>query len=423
MSQTGSLDSSSLKDLLSKAPTRIQVFPLNEPVRPQETGIIAQAASGNERWHLSSKVSGLLGDVTGATTSFALYQVVFAPHVAIRSQPNLEADLIGLRKVGDLVEVVAKRGMWLKLQDVPDSQGRNSEYDEAWMLLEHEDHGKLLKFMHGDRNLREDLARLAGPIVEESQDAQGSRTVEGQAATKLSTKDLQLQQDSSRAIMDFVRHTYEVKHTRLYIRAKPTLGSQIVGVLRHGEIIKADGTKGPWARVQHTSTQEKEGWMLTVHDKFGSLVKLISDNSIVVPDSEDPSFDQTTAVPPKANTLLCSTLEPVFSPVSAAADWLEASAETHPFDRKRVLLEAVRTLLDSGAPFQGTAELLSVRAEPFENISIFNTALASSRHENTFDPEEVKALFIQALDPDFFAPVVSRLQLHDQRAATDLVAI
>ncbi|KAK3285736.1 hypothetical protein CYMTET_6670 [Cymbomonas tetramitiformis] len=103
----------------------------------------------------------------------------------------------------------------------------------------------------------------------------------------------------------------------------------------------------------------------------------------------------------EANKLLTSILELVYNPASPATDWLESSAETHPHDGKRVLLETARMLLDSGSPFQRTQELLSVRflpnVDPHVNITNFNAAQASARRRSTLDVEEVKGLFIDAL--------------------------
>ncbi|KAK3238179.1 hypothetical protein CYMTET_51800 [Cymbomonas tetramitiformis] len=137
--------------------------------------------------------------------------------------------------------------------------------------------------------------------------------------------------------------------------------------------------------------------------------------------------DSTLAVRPEANKLLFSTLELIVSPASPAGDWLEASATLHPLDGKRALLELARRLLDSGAPFQGTSDLLGVRfkahTDPSESITDFNAALRSAKRRNTLDDDEVKELFLAALDPAFYAPVVSRLFTHQQRAAVDLLTI
>ncbi|KAK3283979.1 hypothetical protein CYMTET_8348 [Cymbomonas tetramitiformis] len=135
-------------------------------------------------------------------------------------------------------------------------------------------------------------------------------------------------------------------------------------------------------------------------------------------DLEDP----TLAVRPEANKLLFSTLELIVSPASPAGDWLEASATLHPLDG-----QLARRLLDSGAPFQGTSDLLGVRfkahTDPVESITDFNAALRSAKRRNTLDDDEVKELFLAALDPGFYAPVVSRLFTHQQRAAVDLLTI
>ncbi|KAK3250152.1 hypothetical protein CYMTET_40461 [Cymbomonas tetramitiformis] len=149
---------------------------------------------------------------------------------------------------------------------------------------------------------------------------------------------------------------------------------------------------------------------------------------------EDPLFspffgleDVTLRVHSDANRLLFSTLELIFAPGFPASDWLDASAEAHPFDGKRVLLEVARRLLDSGGPFAGTQELLGVRipanVDPGASISGFNYALSAARRKCTFDDEEVRGLFIKALDDTWYLPVKSRLLLHDQRAAVDLATI
>ncbi|KAK3237925.1 hypothetical protein CYMTET_52027 [Cymbomonas tetramitiformis] len=56
--------------------------------------------------------------------------------------------------------------------------------------------------------------------------------------------------------------------------------------------------------------------------------------------------------------------------------------------------------------------LLGVRIlakrDPQESVAIFNSALASTRRKTTFCDEEVKSLFIDALDRDHYAPVVNR---------------
>ncbi|KAK3241207.1 hypothetical protein CYMTET_49013 [Cymbomonas tetramitiformis] len=60
---------------------------------------------------------------------------------------------------------------------------------------------------------------------------------------------------------------------------------------------------------------------------------------------------------------------------------------------------------------------------PSRTIAAFNAALRSARRKSTLDDMEVKSLFIKSLDPVFYAPVVNRLLLHDQRAAESLATI
>ncbi|KAK3238797.1 hypothetical protein CYMTET_51224 [Cymbomonas tetramitiformis] len=82
--------------------------------------------------------------------------------------------------------------------------------------------------------------------------------------------------------------------------------------------------------------------------------------------------DVTTRVRAEANKLLFSTLELIYDPTSPATDWLEASAVTSPHDAKR---------------------------------------------KNTLDQEEVKGLFIDALDKCFAANVKAGMP-SDLSAAT-----
>ncbi|KAK3287407.1 hypothetical protein CYMTET_5081 [Cymbomonas tetramitiformis] len=61
--------------------------------------------------------------------------------------------------------------------------------------------------------------------------------------------------------------------------------------------------------------------------------------------------------------------------------------------------------------------------DPNEAIMDFNAALAAAKRKNTLDEDDVKGQFIQAMDRDYYSPVVSRLLLHDQRVAETLLAI
>ncbi|KAK3233129.1 hypothetical protein CYMTET_56550 [Cymbomonas tetramitiformis] len=138
--------------------------------------------------------------------------------------------------------------------------------------------------------------------------------------------------------------------------------------------------------------------------------------------------DATVVVRVEANKLLFSTLELIVKPRSPAADWLEESAAVSAFDGKRVLLELARRLLQSGRGFQGAADLLGVRfpanTDPQDGIADFNAALTAERRKNTLDDEEVKGQSIRSRStPNTTHPWVSRLLVHDQRAAVDLLVI
>ncbi|KAK3251236.1 hypothetical protein CYMTET_39423 [Cymbomonas tetramitiformis] len=137
--------------------------------------------------------------------------------------------------------------------------------------------------------------------------------------------------------------------------------------------------------------------------------------------------DATLPVRVEANALLFSTLELMIDPASPAADWMDSSHSTFPSDGKRVLLEFARRVIPAGDPFQGQADMLGIRisagVDPHDKISDFNAALKAARTRATLHDEDVKALFIKSLDTVFYQPVVSRLLLHDQRAAHDLLTI
>ncbi|KAK3264544.1 hypothetical protein CYMTET_26725 [Cymbomonas tetramitiformis] len=137
--------------------------------------------------------------------------------------------------------------------------------------------------------------------------------------------------------------------------------------------------------------------------------------------------DATLAVRVEANNLLFSTIELLIDPSSPAADWLDSSHASFPADGKRVLLEFARRMIPVGDPFQGQADMFAVRiaagVDPHGPIEDFNAALKAARARSTLQDEDVKSLFIKALDATFYQPVVSRLLLHDQRAAHDLLTI
>ncbi|KAK3243330.1 hypothetical protein CYMTET_47000 [Cymbomonas tetramitiformis] len=172
-----------------------------------------------------------------------------------------------------------------------------------------------------------------------------------------------------------------------------------------------------------------DGTESNVNSVFARLVLALRDIFVTEESAFSSLFDLEDATLPvraEANKLLFSTLEFIVAPVSPAADWMESSAEAHPFDGERVLLEIARMLLDSGGPFQGTADLLAIKINQFDPsraIAAFNAALRSARRKSTLDDMEVKSLFLKSLDPVFYAPVVNRLLLHDQRAAESLATI
>ncbi|KAK3241610.1 hypothetical protein CYMTET_48642 [Cymbomonas tetramitiformis] len=156
-------------------------------------------------------------------------------------------------------------------------------------------------------------------------------------------------------------------------------------------------------RKRSVSLATRRTWPSAV--VYAKLVPAIKEAFVAEDASFSTLFDlkgATVAVRLEANKLHFSTLELIIHPTSLAGDWLETSAESHPYDAKRVLLEVVHRLLDAGGPFQGTADLLSIRlatnTDPGDAIATFNAYLASARRKSTLDNDEGKSLFIKAID-------------------------
>ncbi|KAK3282350.1 hypothetical protein CYMTET_9908 [Cymbomonas tetramitiformis] len=88
--------------------------------------------------------------------------------------------------------------------------------------------------------------------------------------------------------------------------------------------------------------------------------------------------DATLAVRVEANNLLYSTLELMIDPMSPAAGLMDSSHPSFPADGKRVLLEFARRMIPAGDPFQGQADMLSIRisagVDPHDKIRDFNAA-------------------------------------------------
>ncbi|KAK3284649.1 hypothetical protein CYMTET_7712 [Cymbomonas tetramitiformis] len=118
--------------------------------------------------------------------------------------------------------------------------------------------------------------------------------------------------------------------------------------------------------------------------------------------------DATLAVRVEANNLLFSTLELLVDPSSPAADWMDSSHASFPTDGKRGLLEFARRMIPIGDPFQGQADMFAVRIpagmDPHGPIEDFNAALKAARSRAMLMDEDVKSLFIKALDTTFYLP-------------------
>ncbi|KAK3238267.1 hypothetical protein CYMTET_51711 [Cymbomonas tetramitiformis] len=113
-------------------------------------------------------------------------------------------------------------------------------------------------------------------------------------------------------------------------------------------------------------------------------------------------------------------LELLVHPTSPAADWMDSPSSTFPSDGKRVLLEfaqmptscCIRTPHSREPPICLGFRVIA-NVDPHDAISDFNTALKAARTRSTWDEEDAKSVFIQALDRTFYQPAVSRLLLHD----------
>ncbi|KAK3259210.1 hypothetical protein CYMTET_31769 [Cymbomonas tetramitiformis] len=153
-----------------------------------------------------------------------------------------------------------------------------------------------------------------------------------------------------------------------------------------------------------------DGTESNVNSVFDRLVMALRDIFVIEEDAFSSLFDLEDATLPvcaEANMPLFSTLEYIIAPVSPAADWMDSSAEAHPFDGKRVLLEIARMLLDSGGPFQGTADLLAIKItqfDPSRTIAAFNAAIRSARQKSTLDDMEVKSLSVHQVPRPGFRP-------------------
>ncbi|KAK3233115.1 hypothetical protein CYMTET_56566 [Cymbomonas tetramitiformis] len=147
-----------------------------------------------------------------------------------------------------------------------------------------------------------------------------------------------------------------------------------------------------------------DGTESNVSSVFARLVLALRDIFVTEEAAFSSLFDLENATLPvraEANKLLFSTLEYIFAPVSPAADWMESSADAHPPSGHQD--HPVRPVAD--------------------RVAAFNAALRSARRKSTLDDMEVKSMFIKSLNPVFYAPVVNRLLLHDQRAAESLTTI
>ncbi|KAK3280247.1 hypothetical protein CYMTET_11903 [Cymbomonas tetramitiformis] len=90
----------------------------------------------------------------------------------------------------------------------------------------------------------------------------------------------------------------------------------------------------------------------------------------------------------------------------------QATAQEVLHDAGHALMEA-KSWLDDATAYE----------DPSDSIADFDAVLKSARRKNTLDDDEVNEQFSTALDPAFYAPVVSRLFTHQQRATVDLLTM
>ncbi|KAK3270615.1 hypothetical protein CYMTET_20995 [Cymbomonas tetramitiformis] len=118
--------------------------------------------------------------------------------------------------------------------------------------------------------------------------------------------------------------------------------------------------------------------------------------------STDPEQDCDMAQKPPCAAALMRKLSGG-CPAAQPAEYLGASEV--PIGREILCAR----LLHADAPFQATSNLLGVRVvankDPQSAIADFNDALKSAWRRATMDDEDVKGLFIAALDTVYYLPV------------------
>lgn len=267
------MDLGALRSALSKTATRTVQrsapseadFDTSSTANATGASRIAAALLGAENWHEESRRPA-------PTTRTVLLRVAHAPAVVVRAAPHLDAPVVTFCRVGTTLLAVARRDLWVRLAlaNFPESS-----WPEAWLLLSHPEHGRLV-----------DL--LSGAVEELPISAAALPSAAAAAAAEPCTETVRV-----------VRRLMRVVHTpHVLVRARPSLAASACGYRKHGALLACDAECGDWVRLvpitrpaslapvngasQRGAETEQarcdagtaaEEWVLTVHPELGRLLE------------------------------------------------------------------------------------------------------------------------------------------------------
>ncbi|QDZ25367.1 hypothetical protein HOP50_17g79110 [Chloropicon primus] len=248
-----------------RTPTmRLGVLRRGEGKEGTKGGRVFQAIRGNERWHEEEEASTQSMPRRGEGDRLRLeyrrreeeeeeelqsvLRISYGPRVVVRDRPSLGGHVLGARRQGEEVRVVARSSqggyLWVKLAEGFREGKRWSGEKEAWMCAQHEDLGTLLRRTSGARleDLREEFLMLE---PEAGKRGEGG----GQGAT------------------DEARGHYKVIHSpSVMVRDKPSMDGRILGALGTGRVVDAS-EDGSWLKL-HEGT-----WVQRRHPELGLLLE------------------------------------------------------------------------------------------------------------------------------------------------------
>ena len=259
-----SVDLSDLSDMLrggpsARVPTQAPVPSINKDDDDDGSkGRIFAAVSGNrDGWHERGRASALRrsamasSPAAAAAAAHCVMKVCHAPRVAVRSAPSVGGRVIGTRSKGEEVLAVStsENGKWVRLAD----GNRETETwgGEAWMMVVHDELGRLLRPVGGARidSLPAERLKLA-PSSAKS------------APSRLAQKG-----DAPASSLSY----YKVVHgPSVVVRSDPGLSGRIVGTLRLGDVVPASqaGEEEEWLSLAGT-----KGFVQQRHRDLGLLLE------------------------------------------------------------------------------------------------------------------------------------------------------